>query len=286
MSFLGHRQIYQSDMFFVSGWRRSPIRLRPRSHRLDEFAASYSSAGRTPALPASALPAGFIFYQPAETVSHLLRRVREFSTGSIGNFRSVLTSVRNRGRRFQLGNQFDYRLEWQLYQHTDHDRRQFAATSCKSLYCAGRNAGNTMQLHLQDWGKVSALGANLAGAQPGSAWYWDGDKTTASVLSAMNPAIKQSYYQSLMAATYAIGSYLPVCYLCPGPANWGKTPIWQQPRSYTVNDPDWPCFGCTQRVQPFNFPWYVLPDCPRVGLSVPIPSRGVEGNDCRHSTTR
>jgi hypothetical protein len=31
----------------------------PRSHRSDEFAASYSSAGCSPALPASASPAGF-----------------------------------------------------------------------------------------------------------------------------------------------------------------------------------------------------------------------------------
>src|SRR5580658_835790 len=89
MSFLRHGQIYQSDV--VSGGRRSIFRLRPRSHRLDEFAASYSSAGCTPALPASASPAGSIFNQPAETVNHHLRRVGEFSTGTMGNFRPVLT---------------------------------------------------------------------------------------------------------------------------------------------------------------------------------------------------
>jgi hypothetical protein len=33
--------------------------LRPRPHRLDEFAASYSSTGCSPAEPASASPAGF-----------------------------------------------------------------------------------------------------------------------------------------------------------------------------------------------------------------------------------
>jgi hypothetical protein len=89
MSFLRHGQIYQSDV--VSRWRRSSFRLRPRSHRLDEFAASYSLAGCTPALPASALPAGSIFNQLAETVNHHLRRVGEFSTGTMGNFQPELT---------------------------------------------------------------------------------------------------------------------------------------------------------------------------------------------------
>src|SRR6185437_4137890 len=56
--FLRHGQIYQSDVqLYDSG--RGPFRLRPESHRLDEFAASYSSAGCTPAVPASASPAGF-----------------------------------------------------------------------------------------------------------------------------------------------------------------------------------------------------------------------------------
>ena len=86
MSFLRHRQIYQSDV--VSGWRRSSFPLRPRSHRLDEFAASYSLAGRTPALPASALPAGSIFNQPAETVTIISR--------GWGNFRPVQWGIFNR----------------------------------------------------------------------------------------------------------------------------------------------------------------------------------------------
>jgi len=41
--------------------RRSRARLRLHSHRIDEFATGYSSAGCTPAEPASASPAGFIF---------------------------------------------------------------------------------------------------------------------------------------------------------------------------------------------------------------------------------
>jgi len=38
-----------------------PFGLRPRSHRLDEFAAGYSLAGCSPALPASASPTGLHF---------------------------------------------------------------------------------------------------------------------------------------------------------------------------------------------------------------------------------
>ena len=61
----------------------------PDSHRLDEFAAGYSLAGCTPAEPASASPAGFIFTQPAGTVNRhprqgggiFDRQNGEFSTG-------------------------------------------------------------------------------------------------------------------------------------------------------------------------------------------------------------
>jgi hypothetical protein len=92
MSFFRHRQIYQSDV--ISTQRRSRLRLRLRAHRVDEFAASYSLAGCTPALPASASPAGSILKQPAETVNRSLRKVGEFSTGTMGNFQSVLTKRR------------------------------------------------------------------------------------------------------------------------------------------------------------------------------------------------
>ena len=86
MSFLRHGQIYQSDVLFESGRRRSCFRLRPRSHRFDEFAASYSLAGWSPPEPTSALPAGFIFHQPAETVNPYLRTVAHFSTGTMAHF--------------------------------------------------------------------------------------------------------------------------------------------------------------------------------------------------------
>ena len=89
MSFLRHGQIYQSDVLFVSDRGRSCFRLRPRLHRFDEFAASYSLAGWSPPEPTSALPAGFIFNQPAETFNpsspeggnFFDRQNGEFSTG-------------------------------------------------------------------------------------------------------------------------------------------------------------------------------------------------------------
>jgi hypothetical protein len=92
MSFSRHKQIYQPDVLFLPfGRRRSCFRLRPRSHRLDEFAASYSLTGCTPALPASASLAGSIFNQPAQLVNHQLRGVGELSTGEMGNFQPELT---------------------------------------------------------------------------------------------------------------------------------------------------------------------------------------------------
>src|SRR6185312_9085137 len=93
MSFLRHRQIYQSDVLLASERRRDPCRLRPRSHRLDEFAASYSLAGWSPPEPTSASPAGSIFNLPAETVNLHLRQVDYFSTGRMGNFQPVLTDA-------------------------------------------------------------------------------------------------------------------------------------------------------------------------------------------------
>jgi hypothetical protein len=89
MSFFRHRQIYQSDV--TSTQRRSRLWLRLRAHRVDEFAASYSLAGCTPALPASASPAGSILKHPAETVNRSRRKLGDFSTGTMGNFQPVLT---------------------------------------------------------------------------------------------------------------------------------------------------------------------------------------------------
>jgi len=56
MSFFRHEQIYHPmRRFLLRG--RLLFRLRPRNSSSDESAASYSLAGCTPALPASALPA-------------------------------------------------------------------------------------------------------------------------------------------------------------------------------------------------------------------------------------
>jgi hypothetical protein len=52
-----------NPMFGFTIQGETPFGSAPESHRLDEFAASYSSAGCTPAVPASASPAGF--YAPS-----------------------------------------------------------------------------------------------------------------------------------------------------------------------------------------------------------------------------
>jgi hypothetical protein len=95
MSFSRHPQIYQSDVPLHSCRKRSSVQLRPRLDRLDEFAASYSLAGWSPPEPTSALPAGFIFNQPAETVNHLLRRVAHFSTGTMAHFSTGIDIFRS-----------------------------------------------------------------------------------------------------------------------------------------------------------------------------------------------
>jgi hypothetical protein len=91
MSFFRHRQIYQSDIPQLQAGGETVSGSTPGAHRLDEFAASYSLAGCTPALPASASPAGSILKQPAETANRSLRTVADFSTGTMRNFHPVLT---------------------------------------------------------------------------------------------------------------------------------------------------------------------------------------------------
>src|SRR5689334_17644646 len=115
MSFFRHGQIYQSDVLFVSEWRRGRCWLRPRLHRLDEFAASYSLAGWSPPVPTSASPAGSIFNPPAETVNRLRLRMDYFSTGRMGNFQPVLTKegLRPHGPQ-QMSEFYVPRSEWLL----------------------------------------------------------------------------------------------------------------------------------------------------------------------------
>ena len=57
MSFFRHREIFRSDVIRLVRERRN---RRSRPHRLDEFPAGYSSAGCSPAGPASASPTAFI----------------------------------------------------------------------------------------------------------------------------------------------------------------------------------------------------------------------------------
>jgi putative transposase len=56
MSFFRHEEIYRSDQ--GSGPEREPVEAGSPDHRLDESPAGYSSAGCSPAEPASASPAG------------------------------------------------------------------------------------------------------------------------------------------------------------------------------------------------------------------------------------
>jgi hypothetical protein len=95
MSFLRHRQIYQSDVFLFPCRERSFLSLRLRLHRLDEFAASYSLAGWSPPEPTSALPAVFIFHQTAETVNPFLSRWSIFRSVQWPIFQPVLTGPKS-----------------------------------------------------------------------------------------------------------------------------------------------------------------------------------------------
>lgn len=132
---------------------------------------------------------------------------------------------------------------------------QLQAQAAAQFTAQATTTGTQFDFIYQDWGKISTLGTLLAQAQPGSPWYWD-TAATGRILQAMAPAVEESYYQSLMSALYAIGAYYPFCYSCRGQVNWGQTPLWEQPQSYTVDDPDFPGIG-QQKVQPFNFPpWY------------------------------
>jgi hypothetical protein len=90
MSFLRHSKsinpMYSSFQAEGEGVSGSAF----RSHRFDEFAASYSLASCSPASLASALPAGSILHPPAESVNHHLTGAGEFSTGEMGNFQPAL----------------------------------------------------------------------------------------------------------------------------------------------------------------------------------------------------
>jgi hypothetical protein len=92
MSFLRHGQIYQ-PMSLAKEWRRNRLGSASTPIGFDEFATGYSSAGCTPALPASASPAGFIFTQRLETVNRHLHKVGDFSSSRMRNLQPVLTEA-------------------------------------------------------------------------------------------------------------------------------------------------------------------------------------------------
>jgi hypothetical protein len=74
----------------------------------------------------------------------------------------------------------------------------------------------------------------------------------------MKTAVTQAAYQNIMAAAYAIGSYVPQSPLnCSANGRWpawGQLPLWQQPNAYTVLDVDFKSCsaGASPVVQPFN----------------------------------
>ena len=96
MSFLRHGQIYQPMSLRIKNGGETILGSPSSSHRIDEFATGYSSAGCTPAEPASASPAGFIFTQRLETVNRHHHKVEEFSSSIMRNFQPVLTQIRSR----------------------------------------------------------------------------------------------------------------------------------------------------------------------------------------------
>jgi hypothetical protein len=127
---------------------------------------------------------------------------------------------------------------------------QVAQQAADQFTAQGTTTGTQFDFIYQDWGKIQTLGTALAQAQPGSPWYWD-TSATGRILQGISPAIEQSYYRSLMAALYAIGSYVPTA--------WGSTSIytWQQPPSYHVYDAGGPFPpGQNPIAIPFNYPWY------------------------------
>lgn len=92
MSFLRHRQIYQSDVLFWLRPGRSCSSASPWAHRLDESATGYSLVSCTPAELTSASPGISMVNPIAGIVNHHLARAGEFSTGDLGNFQPELTA--------------------------------------------------------------------------------------------------------------------------------------------------------------------------------------------------
>lgn len=92
MSFLRHRQIYQSDVFSVRAQGEDLCGFAPR--RLIVLMSLRPDIPWRVALlhcPPPLHRPESILNLPAETVNHHLRRAGEFSTGDLGNFQPALT---------------------------------------------------------------------------------------------------------------------------------------------------------------------------------------------------
>jgi hypothetical protein len=61
-----------TDIFRSADEKQRGVLRRSHGHWIDEFAAGYSSAGCSPAEPASALPAKYIFTPPEKSVKDVL----------------------------------------------------------------------------------------------------------------------------------------------------------------------------------------------------------------------
>lgn len=119
--------------------------------------------------------------------------------------------------------------------------------------------GTLFELVFQDWAKLNALGTALATQTTRtSPWYW-GPTTTGLVLNQMTVGIRQAAYQSIMPAVFSVANYLPNSPSgLSGAANWGNTPLYQQPSSYIVGDSrSCPCVPISKPFSsfvPFTYP--------------------------------
>lgn len=119
--------------------------------------------------------------------------------------------------------------------------------------------GTLFELVFQDWAKLNALGTALATqTSRTSPWYWS-TTTTGMVLNQMSVGIRQAAYQSIMPAVFSVANYLPNSPSgLSGAANWGNTPLYQQPSSYIVGDSrSCPCVPISKPFSsfvPFTYP--------------------------------
>lgn len=111
--------------------------------------------------------------------------------------------------------------------------------------------GTLFELVFQDWAKLNALGTALATqTSRTSPWYWD-TTTTGRLLNQMTVGVRQAAYQSLMPAVFSVANYVPNSPSgLSGAANWGNTPLYQQPTSYVVGVSR-PC-ACVPTSRPFS----------------------------------